>query len=632
MSSLTSKSNLYRINGVVDTSKPVMENINDICQAGIGFLSYDIGRGAWTVTNNEPRSVSASFDDSNIIGELGVTGSGVNELFNSITIQFPHRDIKDRTDFIDLEIPTEDRFQNELDNRLNINNPLISDPLQAQYIAGVELLQNRFDKIVEFRTDYTSLGLKAGDIIEVTNDIYGFVSKKFQIIRVDEDDSEALVLNITALEYDDAIYDTSSLTRNNRSTQTGISPIELNDPIKELDAVDVGAQIQRLLLANAGLSVLGKLFNRFAGNVFGEDEETDVVKFLNNEELLQSINEGEIGQVLTSLKLPSLTSISAPSQACQGQTVTVNVGHSCSACFIDLGSIDYSYQITGVDAGDIGIPLSGNLTVAPTSSGGQGQLVIPTNNTGVVQKTMTVNVDGLTRSISLDQPNGVSYNVVSSSNSINEGQSVTFTINTTEIADGTTVNWVITGSAEDQITSQLSGTATINNNTSGGIVVTTGATSDYTGDLTMTFTISPTLPGVGNCRPSSILARSVTVVDLTPKPEEPPAPPADIVREYVGVPVVWIGTYDGTDNQLKSISVLTTAQLPKPLPGEDTVLLPTTVTVTKGNPSTISVTDTVEISTTALLGGTAIEVITNFDDIQPLAPITGTKATVFGFY
>jgi hypothetical protein len=58
---------------------------------------------------------------------------------------------------------------NELDKKLTIQLDCINNPIQAADVGAVELNQNRVDKIIQFKTDYTSLGLKAGDLIDVTN-------------------------------------------------------------------------------------------------------------------------------------------------------------------------------------------------------------------------------------------------------------------------------------------------------------------------------------------------------------------------------------------------------------------------------------------------------------------------------
>jgi len=118
---------LFNINGVIDTNNSVLQNIQLIAEAAGSWVTYDINEGQWAVVINRPGTSQASFNDSNIIGSINVYGSGINELYNAVSIEFPHKDLRDQTDYIDLEIPDSERLPNELDNRLNLSNSLIND-------------------------------------------------------------------------------------------------------------------------------------------------------------------------------------------------------------------------------------------------------------------------------------------------------------------------------------------------------------------------------------------------------------------------------------------------------------------------------------------------------------------------
>ena len=229
--------NAFEINGLIDTSKSVLTNMNDMCTAAGCWLTYDITSGLWSVVINRTGTSAKSFTNSNIIGSISVSGTGINEAYNKVSIEFPHKDLKDQTDYIDLVIPEVDRFPNELDNTLSMSVDYTNDPVQAQYIAAVELKQSRVDKVISFRTDYSCLGLRAGDLIDVTAEMYGYTNKVFRITKITEDDKEdgTIELSITALEYDANVYDSSGLVRETRSTATGIIPKSANSAITNSD-------------------------------------------------------------------------------------------------------------------------------------------------------------------------------------------------------------------------------------------------------------------------------------------------------------------------------------------------------------------------------------------------------------
>lgn len=258
MSTITT--NQWEINGVIDTSQSVISNLTKIANASGCFLTWDSSEGTWSVVLNDIGTSVYSFNDTNIIGNINVSGSGISEMYNSVTIEFPHKDLRDTTDYIDLNVPTADRYTQELDNVLTITTDLVNDPIQAALIASRELNQSRLDKTIEFRTDYIANGLKAGDLIDVTNTAYGYSSKVFRIIQIEEDDTQegSIIYSIVALEYDADVYSTAGLERTYRSKKTGIVPKAQNTALTAsdnqaslpLDLTDYAAALGLLLSFN----------------------------------------------------------------------------------------------------------------------------------------------------------------------------------------------------------------------------------------------------------------------------------------------------------------------------------------------------------------------------------------------
>jgi hypothetical protein len=260
---------LFQINGVVSTDKSVLQNINAICTAAGCWMTYDITEGKWSVIMNRAGASVASFTDANIIGGITVSGKGINELYNSVTIEFPHKDLRDQTDYIDFDIDSAKRFPNELDNKLNLSTDLANDPIQAQYIAGAELKQSRVDKVIQFRTDFSMLGLKAGDLIDITSSMYGYSGKIFRITKLEEDDSDVLQLSITALEYDADVYSTADLNRKIRSKKTGITPKAANQTLVKIDNSATTNQLSNSLNDPANSALIASLLVAFSQNIGG---------------------------------------------------------------------------------------------------------------------------------------------------------------------------------------------------------------------------------------------------------------------------------------------------------------------------------------------------------------------------
>jgi hypothetical protein len=217
----------YQINGLIDTAEPVMTNIERICSAAGSWLSYDIHEGKWGVVINTTGTSIASFDDTNILSSITLSGTGINELYNSVKVEFPHRELRDSADYVTIEIPNGDRNANEEDNTLNLTYDIINEPIQAQLLGFIELKQSRVDLIISFLTDYSNINIKAGDIVDVTNERFSFNNKLFRVISTTEqqDDDGALRIEITALAYDPNVYSTADLFRYTRTDENGIITI-----------------------------------------------------------------------------------------------------------------------------------------------------------------------------------------------------------------------------------------------------------------------------------------------------------------------------------------------------------------------------------------------------------------------
>jgi hypothetical protein len=217
----------YSINGLLASEDTVLSNLEKLCNAAGTWLTYDIHAGKWSVIINKSGTSQYSFNDSNIIGPIKISGTGLDSLYNKVTVSYPHEDLKDQRDSLSIEIPDVQRNPNEPDNTLELSYDIVTNPVQAELLGFIELKQSRVDKIISFKTDYSKIDIKAGDLIDITNPIYNFTAKMFRVITVSEvDDSDGgIAIEITALEYDADVYDEDNLSRYTRSDSTGIRSI-----------------------------------------------------------------------------------------------------------------------------------------------------------------------------------------------------------------------------------------------------------------------------------------------------------------------------------------------------------------------------------------------------------------------
>lgn len=217
----------YTINGVMDTDRTVNENLESLALNSGCWISYDVLDGLWSVIINKSGNSVFSFDDSNIIGPIDFSTTALSDLFNSVKVTFPRADLNDQEDFVNIEIPDQQRLPNEPENTLELDLEFCNNPVQAKLLGLLELRQSRQQTILTFTSDYTAISVNAGDIIDITNSALGFDSKLFRVISVREADGDdgSIGLEFTALEYSEDVYDTSDLSKFTITNENGIVTI-----------------------------------------------------------------------------------------------------------------------------------------------------------------------------------------------------------------------------------------------------------------------------------------------------------------------------------------------------------------------------------------------------------------------
>jgi hypothetical protein len=197
------------INGLIDTSNTVIDIMEEITKCSNSWISYNIHKGQWTVVINQQSSATAVLNDDNIIGEISVSGTSLTQLNNIADVKFRNATILDKEDFVKIQIPEEDLFQNEPRTTLDLSLPLINKQATALRIGLQALKQRRVDKIINFATDFSYLNITAGDVVSVSSPPFGFTNKLFRVITAaeEEGDSGDLIVRFTCLEYDADVYE-----------------------------------------------------------------------------------------------------------------------------------------------------------------------------------------------------------------------------------------------------------------------------------------------------------------------------------------------------------------------------------------------------------------------------------------
>ena len=219
----------YEINGVISTGDTVKNNLDKINVACQTYTTFDYSQGKWKVISNRAATAGELtnafvFNDDNIIGDVGITATNLEDLYNGLEVEFASRKIRDQNDYFKAAIDPSLRNNLEPDNKLSMRLDLANNALHAARIGLIELKQNRNDFIITFRADYSALQCEAGDVVKVNNSVYGFDDKLFRIskMREVEDEAGGITVEVTAIEYDAAVYTDETLEDSADTPGSGI--------------------------------------------------------------------------------------------------------------------------------------------------------------------------------------------------------------------------------------------------------------------------------------------------------------------------------------------------------------------------------------------------------------------------
>ena len=208
----------YEINGVISTADTVKNNLEKIMAASSAWNSFDYSQGQWKVIPNRAATVGELatafvFNDDNIIGDVGITATNLEDLYNELEVEFASRKIRDQNDYFKANIDPSLRNTLEPDNKLSLRLEMANNALHAARIGLIELKGSRNDLIITFRADFSALQCEAGDVVKITNSVYGFEDKLFRITKTREVEDEVggITVEITASEYDPDVYTDETL-------------------------------------------------------------------------------------------------------------------------------------------------------------------------------------------------------------------------------------------------------------------------------------------------------------------------------------------------------------------------------------------------------------------------------------
>jgi len=219
----------FKFNGVIDTNRTIMDNLQDMASCCDCLLKYNEITAKWGVIVQKPTyTVAMNLNDSNMVSAISISPIDLAGSYNIVECKFPDNSVQDtfNTATFDLaEVAPSLLFPNEPVNKISISLPLVNNDVQAQYIATRILKSAREDLQLQVNINYVGIQLEAGDIVTVTSPNYGWTAKPFRVNKIVEQFSSdgAVIAKLTLSEFNSAVYDDVSITQFQPAPNTGIS-------------------------------------------------------------------------------------------------------------------------------------------------------------------------------------------------------------------------------------------------------------------------------------------------------------------------------------------------------------------------------------------------------------------------
>jgi hypothetical protein len=218
----------FKFNGLIDTNRTIMNNLQDMTSCCDCLLKYNEVSGKWGVIVQSPTyTVAMNINDSNMVSSITISPLDIAGSYNVVECKFPdesNQDAFNSTTFDLAQIDPALLYPNEPVNKVSLSLPLVNNDVQAQYIATRTLKSGREDLQVSVDVNFIGLELDAGDVVTVTNSNYGWVDKLFRITKLSQTftDDGAIIVKLNLSEFNPTVYDDTNITQFQPAPNTGI--------------------------------------------------------------------------------------------------------------------------------------------------------------------------------------------------------------------------------------------------------------------------------------------------------------------------------------------------------------------------------------------------------------------------
>ena len=231
--------NLFDCNGVLDTSKKVIDNVRELLKGCRGFLPYTSGKYKLIIETTGSASITLTEDD--IIGGFDLASPSKNDKYNRVIVSFVNPDRNFQVDEVQFP-PVDDSGLTSADQHATMKTAdggfllegkfdfkTLTSPYQAEEMAEIILRRSREALSLEINVGFDAYDLAIADIVNITHASLGFSAKAFRVMGITF--NEDFTISLTLIEYQASHYTFASKTQVSSTPSTNLpNPFTIQPP------------------------------------------------------------------------------------------------------------------------------------------------------------------------------------------------------------------------------------------------------------------------------------------------------------------------------------------------------------------------------------------------------------------
>ena len=204
----------HQTNAVINTNKPIFDNINGMLGHFNGMLRYSNGKyslgvkGTFTapstITVNSADYIAEDIDEGDIIGSIAVEDAGQKGTYNQIDVAINDPQNRFESRSVALFNSTYLKEDRMVPKKGSIRTPYITNYYNARINAKQYLEESRSSLKIGFTVGPKGILFVAGNVIRVTYPRFGWTNKLFRVSNLTF--NENCTTQVTAFEHSDDAY------------------------------------------------------------------------------------------------------------------------------------------------------------------------------------------------------------------------------------------------------------------------------------------------------------------------------------------------------------------------------------------------------------------------------------------